>query len=291
LTYGIAAGVPLLYDLYWPRSAPSGSVPLIVYMHAGVGGDKSDVRGEWRTLNALATTGFAVAAINVRNAGVGTIPHLTPTAFPFPDQIEDLKLAVRYFRANAATIGTGIDPDHIGGWGASMGAWLTALNGTTDATDDAALGWTVNGYPDVSSRYQAVVSYFGNEDLILTLAQTQTRADILNAYSALFRNYNAALLTQDSATTYVKADTPPFLEAHGLCDTLAPYQNATEISGLLSQAGVPNDLIPVQNAGHGFVQVGPNPISPSQDQIAADTVEFFETYLRPTNPTPTATIA
>ncbi len=278
--YGSASGVTLLYDFYFPKPAPPGPRPLVVFMHGGVGaGGKSTVTNGFQgtILNALTGAGFAVAAINVRNPGVGGVPNATPSPYPFPDQIEDMKLSVRYFRANASLLG--IDPNHIGGWGSSLGSWLTALNGTTDATDDAALGWTVNGYPNVSSRYQAVASFCGNEDLNLTLQQTQTPADILNAYSVLFRSYDSTVLTRYSATTYVKADSPPFLEVHGLSDTLAPYQNATEMATLLSNAGVPNKLELVQNAGHCINQSGPNPMSPSLAQIAADTMSFFQTYL------------
>ena len=50
--------------------------------------------------------------------------------YKFPAQIEDVKCAIRFLRANSHKYD--IDPDCIGVWGGSAGGHLVALLGVTD---------------------------------------------------------------------------------------------------------------------------------------------------------------
>ena len=98
----------------------------------------------------FATKGYAVASINYR---------LSQHAV-FPAQIEDCKAAIRWLRANAAKYG--LDPDHIGVWGASAGGHLVAMLGTTGGVKEFE---GTGGNLDQSSRVQCVVDWFGPSDL------------------------------------------------------------------------------------------------------------------------------
>ncbi len=98
-----------------------GAAPAAVYVHGG-----SWVSGDYDTggfiINrigpALTARGFVVVSVNYR---LGPRGH-------WPDQIVDVKCAIRYLRANAARFH--IDPAEIGAWGQSAGGHLVALLGT-----------------------------------------------------------------------------------------------------------------------------------------------------------------
>ncbi|MFR8331572.1 MAG: alpha/beta hydrolase fold domain-containing protein [Oscillospiraceae bacterium] len=63
-------------------------------------------------MNAFADAGYVVASIYYRSSAQG---H-------YPDQIRDVKEAIRFLRANAAKFE--IDPEHIGVFGRSAGGHL-----------------------------------------------------------------------------------------------------------------------------------------------------------------------
>src|SRR5262249_36599159 len=134
VTYCTVGGVALLADVYTPTQ-PAPSMPLVLYVHGG-GWHKSDklsiVTGTNKNdaLNALTSNGYVGAAVNCR---------LAPP-YPCPAMIEDVKCAVRYFRANASQYG--VDPTRIGAWSSSAGEHLIGLLGTTDAST----GWDVGQY-------------------------------------------------------------------------------------------------------------------------------------------------
>jgi dipeptidyl aminopeptidase/acylaminoacyl peptidase len=54
-----------------------------------------------------------------------------------------------------------------------------------------------------------------------------------------------------SPITYVSADDPPFLTAHGTKDQLVPYDQALELDAAMKKAGAPHLLIEMTGAGHG----------------------------------------
>src|SRR5262245_46578472 len=97
----------------------------------------------------LARRGYVAATVSYR---------LVPTA-RFPAQIEDRKAAVRWLRANARKYH--INPDRICAIGLSAGANLSCLLGVTDKKD--GLEGTGDN-PQLLSRVQAVVSFFGRTD-------------------------------------------------------------------------------------------------------------------------------
>src|SRR3954470_22484435 len=91
-------------DLY--RASPADA-PVVLYVHGGGwrSGDKAD--GGAERLDALAAHGVTVASANYR---------LLPSA-RFPDQLHDLKGAVRWLRAHGPDLG--LRTGRVGIWGAS----------------------------------------------------------------------------------------------------------------------------------------------------------------------------
>jgi acetyl esterase/lipase len=261
LTYCTTSdGVKLTMDLYQPKEM-AGPAPVILYVHGGgwTGGDKSDGAG-LLFKGELVRRGYAMAAINYR---------LAPK-FAFPAQIEDVKCAVRYLRANAAKYN--LDPQRIGAIGGSAGGHLAALLGTSDQS----AGWDTGEYSDQSSRVQAVVDMFGPSDLQVMMAGSSRRYGLMIFEAS---SPDDPLLQAYSPTTYITPDDPPFLILHGDHDEMVPLEQSQILYNRLKAAGVPVELTVVKNAGHGFVPVDGD-IQPSMPELVQMVVNFFDKYLK-----------
>lgn len=138
-------------DFAKPVMCASQKVPVIAYVHGGwwLGGSKTGAIYSMPARLAY-QLGFAVVSIEYRLAS-STNHH--------PNLINDCKLAIRYLRANADTLG--IDPNRIGIWGGSAGGHLVSLMGTAGDND----GLEGPGLENYSSRPNAVVDQCGIEDL------------------------------------------------------------------------------------------------------------------------------
>src|SRR5580693_4007184 len=243
-----------------------GPAPTAVYVHGGswisgnfdTGGFLIDMIGP-----ALASHGFVVVSLDYR---------LGPKA-KWPDQIVDVKCAIRYLRANAAQFH--IDPTEIGAWGQSAGGHLVALLGTAGP----GAGWDTGAYADESSGVQAVVDMAGPSDL-LTLgnqgAATLVAGTFIRLLGNVPRKQVGADLKQASPTTYAAAGDPPFLILYSNNDQIVSPKQSQELAWDLGAAGVPHQLVMVQHGGHAFDTKGE---VPSETDIVKEVVSFFERVL------------
>ncbi|MBI4788346.1 MAG: alpha/beta hydrolase [Chloroflexi bacterium] len=262
VTYCTAGGVALKMDIYPPKSLNGKPAPVVVYVHGGGwrSGDKDSGAGI-RDLPELARRGYLVASINYR---------LAPE-HKWPAQIQDVKCAIRYLRANAATYN--LDPNRIGAIGGSAGGHLVAMLGVTDKS----AGFDVGEYLDQSSRVQAVVDLFGPSDLTASgfiQSQAKLGKEVFGVTSP-----RDPILAQASPVTYITKDDPPFLILQGDQDTTVPPAQSQELYDRLQAAGVPATLVMVKNAGHSFAPVG-GAISPSLADLAKMTADFFDKHLK-----------
>ena len=111
---------PIELDLY--RSAqPGPKPPLVIWVHGG--GWDARVSGAYKdwpaVLASLAARGYVVAAIDYRLSGDA----------PLPAALQDVKAAIRFFRAHAEEYR--IDSHQVFVWGGSAGAQLAVLAATT----------------------------------------------------------------------------------------------------------------------------------------------------------------
>jgi acetyl esterase/lipase len=90
---------------------------------------------------------------------VASVNYRLAPQYLWPAQIEDVKCAIRYLRASAATYG--IDTTRIGAWGGSAGGHLVSMLGTAGPS----AGYDVGQYLDQSSAVQTVVDEWGPADL------------------------------------------------------------------------------------------------------------------------------
>lgn len=257
VTYCTMQGVALLADIYFPQNV-SGPTPLLIFIHGGGfrQGNKDGSAG-FIEVPALLKAGFTVASIDYR---------LAPK-FLMPAMIEDVKCAVRSFRAHASELN--IDPNRIGVWGSSAGGHLAAMLGTSGEVSK----FDVGEYLDVSSRVQAVVDMFGPSDFS-TMPFRHVANDPESLYMEVFgsNNKNDPIFTATSPVTYISADDPPFLILHGDADHSVPLDQSQELYDKLKAAGVDATLVIVKGGEHGLRTVGE---WPSEEMITQIIVNFF----------------
>lgn len=240
-------------DIYHPANAASNTA-LVIFIHGGgwSGGDKLDGRQTFE-IPALVAAGYTAASLNYR---------LAPE-HQFPVMIEDVKCAIRSFRAHAQEYN--INPDRIGVWGASAGGHLVSLLGLTDEN----AGFERGEYLDQSSRVQAVVDLFGPANLT-----TDFSTAYIELKDSVFGDFD---LVKASPITYASPDDPPFLILQGDRDPVVPLNQSQLLHEALIAAGVDSQLVIVTNGNHGFTR---SDMSPSREEITQMILEFFDHHLK-----------
>ena len=237
--FATTAGTRLALDLY---RAPQADAPVVLYVHGGGwrSGDKSD--GAVDRLASLAAYGVTVASADYR---------LVPGA-AFPDQLHDLKGAVRWLRANGPDLG--LPTERIGIWGASAGAYLASLLALTAGQDE--FEGTVGGNGGHSSAVQAVVHWFGQSDLLATGSRSDIERRLLPfAFEADLLGVTSVTQVPERARsvsllTRVSAAAPPFLIAHGDRAHIVAPSEGKGLHDALSRAGAQTHFLLLGGAGH-----------------------------------------
>ena len=238
-------------DIYLPDKG-EGAFPIIISIHGGafMFGDKADEQVN-PMLEGL-KHGYAVVSINYRLSGEAL----------FPKNINDVKAAIRWVKANAATYK--MNPDKIAVWGGSAGGNLSALAGTSGDVkelEDLSLG-----NANQSSRVKAVVDWFGptnfllmDEQLIETGNGRPDHSDTNSPESKLMGQKITEIPSKvqlANPETYITKDDPPFLIEHGTEDQLVPTQQsinfAAKLTPVLGKEKVTIHLL--KNARHGGPQ-------------------------------------
>lgn len=208
--------------------------------------------------------------------------------YAIPDQIDDLKRAVRYIRYNAKQLG--IDPDHIGIEGGSAGGHLSLAIATADEKINPSAPDPVDR---VSSRVQAAAVLFPPTDFfnwgfpgaaMINARQQLVQARVSGAFD--FRVWNNATTTYDLVTDSstrnkigkeispiysVSPDDPPILIIHGDADMTVPIQQSQIFVAKLKEAGVVNNFIIKKDGRHNA-----DDMKPELDQLAV----WFDKHLK-----------
>jgi len=277
LAYATRDGAELKLDLYLPPSASGTKSPVILFLHGGGWSGGTRTTGPDFT-RYFAQDGFAMASIEYR---------LTP-AITFPSNVEDVRTAVRWLKANAAA--HGLDPERICLWGTSAGGHLAAVaslapRGMFEGTDNLTQ----------SSAVQCVLDAYGPTRFDVMDAQTQAeRADLQRPVVEIAvggrgrgappaapggpppAGRGAAATPHDdpaspesrllgapvqsaadrvraaSPITYVGPGAPPFLIMHGLADSSVPHGQSVLLYDALKAAGRPVTLRLVDGLPHTF---------------------------------------
>jgi len=255
VVYGTGAGEDLKLNLARPKNTP-GPLPCIVLIHGGgwAAGNKEAHNPQVRE---LVGKGYVSATIGYRFAP----KHI------FPAQIEDVKCAIRFLRANAEKYG--IDKDRIGAVGFSAGAHLSMMLGAMDKEDGLE---GEGGNPEQSSKVNAVVAFFGPTDLT-TSDWPDVTGPILVKFLGGSRAEKLDLYRKASPLTYVNKGDAPMLLIQGTKDVLVPWTQATYMADALTKAGVYGRVDLILGAGHGWG-------GEEMKRTADETVAFVDQFLK-----------
>jgi len=247
IAYCVEGGQALAMTLFTP-STDETSRPAVLEVHGGgwQHGSRMLSLSESGAATDLVDAGFVVASIDYR---------LAP-ANPWPDQIIDVKCAVRYLRAHADDLG--IDPNRIAALGTSAGGQLVSLLGTTGSS----VLWDTGPYPDQSSAVDAVVDEFGPADLEAGGWPADSVAMIQRVFGTA-PGTPSPVLAQASPVTHVSAGDPPFLIVQGTDDQVVPMTQSEQLASQLRADHVPVDLVMVDGGRHGLETPGENPSPPA----------------------------
>jgi len=217
--------------------------PAILYIFGGGWGYFPENRSQYRgAIRVAAKKGYVAVAIDYR---LTSERERNRPKWQFPDQVHDVKNAVRWLRSNAEEYR--IDPEHIGLVGWSSGAHLALMAGLT-GTEDGLEGRVPKKAP--SSKVKAIVSIGGPTEMTRLFNETkvpqQRIVDFLgDAPAKIPKIYNRA-----SPVNYVNADDPVTLLVHGDRDTAVPFSQAQLMDQKMNAAGLDHTLVIKKDAGH-----------------------------------------
>ena len=257
-------------DIYLPDEG-DGPFPVIISIHGGafMFGDKADEQ-----LNPMLkglNHGYAIVSINYRMSGEAI----------FPANINDVKAAIRWVKANAAEYK--FSPKRIALWGGSAGANLAALAGTSGDVkelEDMSMGNT-----NQSSRVMAIVDWFGPTNFLLMDEQLKEtgngKPDKSEANSPLSKVLGQKIteipekVKMANPESYITSDDPPFLIQHGTKDPIVPTQQsinfAKKLETVLGKEKV--TLVLLEGSKHG----GPAFQTPENLKLV---VAFLDAFLK-----------
>ncbi len=237
------------FDLYLPANRSAAATPVIVLVHGG--GWNSGHRSDFVTyIDSFKRRLPDVALVNIgyRLAAPGRI---------FPTQEQDVKSALEFVAANAASYGININKVAI--LGVSAGAHLSMLQ----------------AYKNTAPvQVKAVVDMFGPTDLTQMYLQPwhPIIPNLLQQLTGTTPQANPEVYQQSSPAYFVNAQSPPTLILQGGADFVVDPSQSKLLADKLAAAGVPHQYVLYPTEGHGWF--GANMVD-SFNKIEA----FFRTYL------------
>ncbi|HHE32947.1 MAG TPA: alpha/beta hydrolase [Chlorobaculum parvum] len=265
---------PMLLDLYQPKG--KGQHPLVIFVHGG-----SWTSGSKRTtghftnfsnvLARLAERGFVVASVDYRLSGEA----------PFPAALQDIKAAVRFLRANAGKYG--IDPDHVGIWGASAGAHLAAMTAFT--AEDFDFDPPGIAHAEESDCVQAFVGWYGPYELRTLFRQASTPGNRVDPsgpmrfFGCTPKGCPPGVFAKASPISHVDAEDPPTLLIHGTNDTTVPAEQSRQLAERLKAAGIISKLVLIDNVSHDWTGQGHEATTAASRKAVNTTFDWLEKQL------------
>jgi len=220
VVFGKGGDLDLKLDIYHPPAGTEKRMA-IIHLHGGgfAGGSKAGVAGSSRAFTGL---GYVSIASQYRLTGQSR----------WPAQIEDVKAAIRWTRANASRLN--IDPNKIAVAGYSAGGLMALFAaGTQDKKEFDGNG----GNAGVSTTVSACIAFY---------PATNATAGLMPEGS------DRAAMEAASPATYISAGFAPTVFLHGLADTTTRPENSIAFFDKLRAAGVKVDLHLFQGAPHAY---------------------------------------
>lgn len=243
--------------------------PVVVWIPGGGfrGCDKNLMVSE---MQFLAEAGYAVASIYYRSSAEG---H-------FPDQIIDVKTAIRFLRAHASEYQ--LDTEKIAVIGRSAGGYLSALAAMNTSNYES------DEWKEYSSDVQSCCDLFGPADLAKMMRHDleQMKRDPNHRWKTIADSHAGALIGEDGPVFWERLEAAgishhinpgmcPLVIMHGDSDPLVSVEQSEEFYELLKEKGFGDkaDLYILKNGGHGTREF-------FQEETKAIILSFFDSHLR-----------
>ena len=220
IRFGQGGDVDLYLDIYHP---PAGTEKRTATIHIHGGGFS---RGSKDSVSRAAPF-YA----QLGHVGIAAAYRLSGEA-SWPAQLDDVKAAIRWTRANADRLN--IDADRIAVAGYSAGGLMALFAGATGGRPEFE---GQGGTPGVSSHVSACVGYYPGTDT----------PDFLLPEDADASSRAAAVLS-----SWITADFPPTLLFHGVDDTVVPLESSQRLFDRLRELEVPVELHSFEGQPHIF---------------------------------------
>jgi acetyl esterase/lipase len=277
LIYGRKDGMALTMFVQAPKESANGKGIIVVES------------GNWKSSYERALRFLTASKVYTDNGyTIFTVLPGSQPRYTIPDQIADLKRAVRFIRYNAKDYG--IDAGQIGMMGFSSGGHLSLAVATADDKIDSA---SMDPVDRVSSRVQAVAVFYPPTDFLNFGKQyavpsiNRTALILTGVYAAFdFKAWNDTtrsfvtitdeskrlqIAKQISPIYSVSPDDPPVLIIHGDADVLVPLQQSESIIKKFEEAKVPSRLIIKKGGGHGWKNL---------EVEEKNFIDWFDKYLK-----------
>lgn len=231
------------------------------------GTDKNMMLGE---MTEFANAGYVVASMYYRSSAQG---H-------FPDQIIDVKTAIRFLRAHAEQYE--INPERIGVFGRSAGGHLAAYAAMNIKTYESG------EWEGFSSEVQACCNMFGPTDILAAMEMEEKNfKDPCFRWHRLEETHGGAFIGGDPATmkkrseaaspvNFISGAMCPIQIFHGDNDPIVPKEVSSDrLYEKIREAGLEDraEYYVVSHAGHGSREF-------FQDSVKELMIAFFNKYLK-----------
>jgi acetyl esterase/lipase len=255
-------------DIYLPQGGKAPYPVIVTIAGSAWFGNNTKKQAYQKMGIPMLKNGYAVIAIN----------HRSSRQAIFPAQINDVKAAVRFIRANAATYQ--LDTTFIGVTGDSSGGHLSAMMGTsrgidqyTEGTKSLSLEGKVGKFLNQSSRVDAVVDWYGPSTFqAMDSCGSSFSHDAPDSPESTLTGgpiqQNDDMCALANPITYIDRNDPPFLLLHGDADKIVPHCQSILLYNALQAKSVQSKLIIVPKAGHGEGMW--------LDQYTTEMVKFFD---------------
>ena len=256
LAMGSIDGVELFINVAIPNKRTTKASPAVLFIHGGgfVSGNKNDKN---KQLKKFAAKGYVAASAMYR---------FSPK-YKFPLQLEDIKLAIRYLKANAELLN--LDPDNIIVVGSSAGSYLAVMAGVTgnsDAFSDYGL------YSSYDSTVKAVIA---QSPPIADFTRSKYKDSLTVKRLLNPKKDNAqANLKAMSPVTYLDSNDPPFFISHGDEDPIVPVDMSREFVAELKEIEHEFVYHEVKGGTHSLTKSAPK----QAKMVFAESIKFIEKW-------------
>jgi len=264
----------LTLDICMPTKNVYELVPMIFYVHGGsfTSGDKTEMTldiGEDVAIRML-EEGYAIISVNYRLLDEDT--HM-------PANIVDIKDAIRYINSIAGDYG--LDPDNIGIWGTSTGAYL-ALTVAYSPSGLFLGAYNLRNYP---AEVNYVIDFYGpteiSESLELEamsvdeLEETQIWIDALYGPGMDLYNLTAddyEIMSDYDPVSFISSDTVPTIIVHGWDDDVVDLHQSELLEARLLTYSIDYQFYKILAGTHGLVGISDSEVT----NICNHVIDFLD---------------